>query len=127
MSGSIRVLLININMSIMFCWSLVSNYYIHFNLQRSALATSSSASSLASSLINSLASSLASSSISSLASSLISLGCKYSFTIVVLKSVSPLISYTLHISPSIPSNLTKPVHLPLYPILPFYYISIYLN
>jgi len=42
---------------------------------------------------------------------------------MVLKSVGPLGSYTLHISPSIPSNLNGPVYLPLCPILPLRHIS----
>ena len=138
--GFIGVSLININTSTVFYWSLISSYYIHFNLQQGTLAisssvnssvshyihfnlrrgtliTSSSVGSSVSSLISSqISSSVGSSSTSSLGSS--SSSYRYSFTTVVLKSIGPLGSYTLYISLSIPSSLNKPVHLPLYPVLP---------
>ena len=118
-SGLIRVLLININIFTVFCWSFVSSYYIRFNLRRNTLVTNSLASSLAGSLVDSLTNSLVGSSASSLVSflasslvgSLVGLDYKYNFTVIVLKLVGPLISYTLYISPSIPSNLYRPVHL----------------
>ena len=126
-SGFVGVLLMNINIFTVFCWSIVNNYYIHFNLRRGTSAASFSASSLANSLISSLASSSVSSStsssVNSLANSLISLSYRYSFTVIVLKLVGPLISYTLYISPSILSNLYRPVHLLLCPVLPLHYIS----
>ena len=127
MSGFVKILLININISAVFCWSLVSGYYIRFDLRRGALAAGSLASSSAGSLVGSLAGSLISSLVSSLisspASSLVGLGCKYGFTVMVLKLIGPFISCTLYISPSILSNLYRPVHLPLYLVLPLYHIS----
>ena len=123
MLGFIRVLLININISIVFCQSLISSYYVRFNLQQGILAVSSLASFLASSLVSSLASSLVGSLVSFLASSLVSLGYRYSFTVVVLKSVGPLVSCTLYISPSILSNLYRLVYLPLCLVLPLRHIS----
>src|SRR6266702_4950169 len=45
-SGFVKVLLININISTVFCWSLVSNYYVRFDLWRGVLAASSLLSSL---------------------------------------------------------------------------------
>jgi len=42
---------------------------------------------------------------------------------VVLKLVGPLGSYTLYISPLIPSNLNRLVHLPLCLVLPLRHIS----
>src|SRR5438445_255260 len=51
-------------------------------------------------------------------------GYRYGFTAMVLKLVGPLGSCTLYISPLIPSNLNRPVHLPLYLVLPSHYISI---
>ena len=44
--------------------------------------------------------------------------CKYGFTVVDLKSVGPLGSCTLHVSPSRASKVYGPVHLPLWPVLP---------
>ena len=44
-------------------------------------------------------------------------------TVIVLKSVGPLGSYILHVSPSISSSLNRPVYLPLCPVLPSRYIS----
>ena len=116
--GFIRVSLININISAVFCQSLISSHYIHFNFQRGIPATSS----LVSSLVSSSISSLVSSSSSSLLSSS-SLGYRYSFTTIVLKSVGLLGSYTLYISLSIPSNLNRLVYLPLCPVLPSRHIS----
>ena len=52
------------------------------------------------------------------------LGCRYGFTVVVLKLVGPLGSYTLYISLIILSNLNRPVYLPLCLVLPSHYISI---
>src|SRR6266702_4220370 len=101
-SGFVGVLLININISVVFCWSLVGSYCIRFNLWWGALATGSS--------LGSLVSSLVSSSLLGFSGS----GCRYSFTIVVLKLVGPLGSCTLHISLLILSNLSGPVHLLLY-------------
>src|SRR6266568_874298 len=90
-SGFVRVSLININTSTVFCWSLVNSHYVRFDLRRGALATSSSLGSSVSSLVGSSVSSWVGSSVSSLvnSSSLGSsgLGYRYSFTIVVLKSV----------------------------------------
>ena len=117
----------NINISIVFCQSLISNYYICFNLQQGILAASSLASFLVSSLVGFLASSLASFSVSSLASFLVSssvsLGYRYSFTTIVLKSVGLLNNYILHISLLILSNLNRLIHLPLCLVLPSYYMS----
>ena len=79
-----------------------------------------------SSLVNSLVSSLVSSLDSSSSNSLLgssSLGYRYSFTIMVLKLVGLLGSYTLYISLLIPSNLNRPVHLLLCLVLPLRYIS----
>jgi len=104
----------NINTSAMFCWDFIGDYRVRFNLWRGAVVISSSVSSLVGSLNGS-------SSSSSLGSS--GLGYRYSFTIVVLKLVGPLGSYTLYISPSILSNLNRPVYLPLYPVLPSRYTS----
>ena len=81
------------------------------------LAASFSAGFLAGFLVGSLASFLTSSSVN--------LGYRYSFTIIVLKLVGLLSNYTLYISLSILSNLNGPVHLPLYLVLPSYYINIF--
>jgi len=108
--GFIRLSLMNTNTSAMFCWDFVGNHRVHFNLWGGALAISS----LVSSLVSSSSSSLLGSSGS---------GYRYGFTTIVLKSVGPLGSYTLHISLSIPSNLNGPVHLPLCPVLPSRHIS----
>ena len=124
--GFIRLLLININTSAMFYWDFISNHYIRFNLQRGTVVVSSLVNSSVSSSVGSSVSSLVSSLNSSSSSSLLgssSLGYRYSFTIVVLKLVGPLGSYTLYISPLIPSNLNRLVHLPLCPVLPLRYIS----
>jgi len=103
----------------MFYWDFVGDHYVHFNLWGGVLATSS----LIGSLVGSLVSSLVGLLVSSLVSSSSGLGCRYSFTAIVLKSVGPLGSYILYISPLIPSNLNRPVHLPLCPVLPLRYIS----
>ena len=79
-------------------------------------------SSLVGSLVGSLVSFLDSfSSSSSLGSS--SLGYRYGFTVMVLKLVGPLGSYTLYISLLISSNLNGLVHLPLCLVLPLCYMS----
>jgi len=52
-----------------------------------------------------------------------SLGYRYSFTVIVLKLVGLLGSYTLYISLLILSNLNRLVYLPLYPVLPLHYTS----
>ena len=114
----VKLLLININISTMFCWDFISNYYVRFNLWRGAVA----ASSLVSSLVGSLISSLNSSSSSSLLGSS-SLGYRYSFTVMVLKLVGPLGSYILYISPLILSSLNSLVYLPLYLVLLSRHIS----
>src|SRR6266704_1333079 len=114
-SGFVGVSLININISAVFCWSLVGGYYVRFNLRRGALA----ASSLLSSWVGSSVGSLISSSSLGFSSS----SCRYSFTVVVLKSVGPLGNCTLYVSPSIPSNLNGPVHLLLCLVLPSCYTS----
>jgi len=103
----------------MFYWDFISDHYVCFNLWESILATSSLVSSLVSSLISSLVSLL----VSSLVSSSFSLGYRYGFTAIVLKLVGPLGSYILYISPLIPSNLNRPVYLPLCPVLPLRHIS----
>ena len=113
-SGFVRVLLININIFTVFCWSLIGNYHIYFNFRRGALAASSLVGSSVSSLVNSLIGSSISSSNS---------GYKYSFIVMVLKLVGSLISCTLHVSPSIPSNLNRPVYLLLCLILFLRYMS----
>src|SRR6266568_5519715 len=59
--GFVRLLLMNINISTVFCWSLVGSYYIYFNLWQGALATSSSVGSLVNSSVSSSVSSLVSS------------------------------------------------------------------
>jgi hypothetical protein len=133
--GFVRVLLININISTVFYRSFISSCYIHFNLRQGALATgslvgslvSSSFGSLISSSLSSLVGSLVSSSVGSSSTSLLgssSSSYRYSFTIVVLKSVGLLGSYTLYISLTIPSNLNRLVHLPLCLVLPSRYTSI---
>jgi len=104
--GFVKLLLININISAIFYWDFISNYYIRFNLWGGTLA--------ASSLVGSLVGSLVSSS---------SLGYRYNFITMVLKLVGPLGSYTLYISLLIPSSLNRPVYLPLYPVIPLRYIS----
>ena len=110
----------------MFCCDFIGDYYIYFNLQRSTVVISSLVNSLVSflvgSLINSLVSSLNGSSSSSLLGSS-SLGYRYSFTVVVLKSVGLLGSYTLYISLLILNNLNRPVYLLLCLVLPLHYIS----
>ena len=95
----------------MFCQNFINGYYIRFDLQGGIVA----ASSLVSYLVSSLVSSLVGSS---------SLGYRYSFTTIVLKSVGLLGSYTLYISPSILINLNGLVYLPLYLVLPLRHISI---
>jgi len=102
----------------MFCWDFISDYCVRFNFWGSALA----ASSLVGFLVGSLVSSLVSSSSGSLLGSS-GLGYRYSFTTIVLKLVSLLGSYTLHISLLILSNLNRLVHLPLYLVLPLRYTS----
>jgi len=124
--GFVGLLLININMSIMFCWDFIGNYYIRFNLWRGIVVVSSLVNSLVSSLVGSLVSSLVSSLNGSSSSSLLGssgLGYRYSFIIVVLKLVGLLGSYTLYISLLILSNLNGLVHLPLCLVLPLCYIS----
>jgi len=77
-------------------------------------------------LVSSLVSSLVSFLDSSFSGSLLgssSLGYRYSFTIIVLKLVGLLGSYTLYISPLILSNLNRLVYLPLCPVLPLRHIS----
>jgi hypothetical protein len=49
------------------------------------------------------------------------LGCRYSFTVVVLKLVSPLRSYTLQVSLLVLSNLNRLVYLLLCLVLPLCY------
>ena len=125
--GFVRLLLININTSTMFCWDFISNHYVRFNLWRDIVVISSLVNSLVSSLVGSLVSSLVSFLNSSSSSSLLgssSLDYRYSFTVVVLKLVSPLGSCTLHVSLLILSNLNRLVHLPLCLVLPLHYISI---
>ena len=100
----------------MFCQDFVGDYYIHFNLQRGVVVISS--------LVGSLISSLNSSSFSSLLSSS-GLGYRYSFTIIVLKLVGLLGSYTLYISLLILSNLNGLVYLPLCLVLPLRHISMF--
>jgi len=119
-------LLININISAIFCWDFISDYCVRFNLWRGIVVVSFLVDSLVSSLVNSSVGSLVSSLNSSFFSSLLGssgLGYRYGFTIIVLKLVGPLGSYILYISPLIPSNLNGPVYLPLYPVLPLCYIS----
>ena len=84
--GFIRVSLININISVVFCWSLIGGYYVRYDFRRGALAASSLVGSLVSFSVSSLVNSLVSSSVSSLVS-FSSSGYKYNFTVVVLKSV----------------------------------------
>jgi len=119
----------NINISTVFCWSLVGSRCIRFDLWRGALAASSSlgssVSSSVNSSVNSWVGSLVGSSINSSSLGFFGLGYRYGFTIVVLKSVGPLGSCTLHVSLSIPSNLNGLVHLPLCLVLSLYYISIF--
>ena len=90
-----------------FCQSLISNYYIRFNFQQGILAASSLVSSSSSSLLG-----------------FSSLGYRYSFTTMVLKLVGLLGSYILYISPLILSNLNRLVYLLLCLVLPLRYISI---
>ena len=132
--GFVRVSLININTSTVFCWSLIGSHHIRFNLWQGALAAGFSASSSVSSSVSSYIGSSVSSSVGSYVGSSIgssvgssagsssldssSSGYWYSFTVVVLKLVGPLGSCTLHISPWILSSLNKLVHLPLCPVLP---------
>jgi len=104
----------NINISAMFYWDFISSRYVRFNLWGGIVAASSLVGSLVGSLFSSLVSSLVSSS---------SLGYRYGFTTIVLKSVGPLGSYILYISPLILSNLNRLVYLPLYPVLPLRHIS----
>jgi len=110
----VRLLLMNINTSMMFYWSFIGDHYVHFNFWGGALA--------ASSLVSSLVSFSVSSSFSSLLG-FFSLGYRYGFTTIVLKLVGPLGSYTLYISPLIPSNLNGLVYLLLYLVLPLRHIS----
>jgi len=116
--GFIRLLLININISVMFCYDFVGSHYVCFDLWGGIVATGS--------LVSSLVSSLFGSSVGSLVGFLVGssgLGYRYSFTTIVLKSVGPLRSYILYISPLIPSSLNRPVYLPLYLVLPSRYTS----
>ena len=122
-SGFIRLLLININTSTIFCCDFVSGRYIRFNLRGGTVAASSLVSSSVGSLFGSLVSSLVSFLVSSSVGSS-SLGYRYSFTAMVLKLVGPLGSYILYISPSILSSLNKPVHLLLCLVLPSRHTSI---
>jgi len=115
-SGFVGVSLININTSTVFCWSLVGSHHICFDLRRGTLA--------AGSLLSSSVGFLVGSSVSSSLLGFSSLGYRYGFTVVVLKSVGPLGNYTLHVSLSIPSNLNGLVHLPLCPVLSLHHISI---
>ena len=110
MSGFVGVSLMNINIFIVFYWNLINSYYICFSCWWGVLA--------ASFLIGSLVSFFFGSSLGSS-----SLGCRYSFTTVVLKSVGPLNSCTLYVSLLILSNLNRLVHLLLCLILPSRYIS----
>ena len=124
--GFVGLLLININTSAIFCWDFVSNYYIRFNLWRGIVVISSLVNSLVSSLVSSLVNFLVSSLNSSSSGSLLgssSLGYRYGFTIMVLKLVGLLGSYTLYISLLILSNLNRPVYLPLCLVLPLRHIS----
>ena len=105
----------------MLYWNLISNHYIRFNFQQGVLGASSSVSSLVDFSVSSSVSSLVSSS--SLGSS--SSGYRYSFTVVVLKSVGLLGSCTLYISLTILSNLNGLVYLLLYLGLPFCYTNIF--
>ena len=100
----------------MFCQDFIGDHHVRFNLWRGIVVISS--------LVNSLVSSLDSSSSSSLLGSSSS-GYRYSFTTVILKSVGLLGSYILYISLSIPSSLNRPVHLPLYLVLPSRHTSIF--
>ena len=59
--GFVRLSLMNISISAVFCWSFVSGHHVHFDFRRGALAASSSVGSLVSSLVNSLIGSLVSS------------------------------------------------------------------
>ena len=102
----------------MFCQDFIGGYYIRFNLWGGIVATSSLVGSSVSSLVGFLVSFLVSSLVSSSSS-----GYRYSFTAIVLKLVGPLGSYTLYISPLIPSNLNRPVYLLLCPVLPLRHIS----
>lgn len=102
-----------------FYQSLISSYYIRFNLWQGILVASSLVGSLVSSLVGSLVSS---SSTSLLDSS--SLSYRYSFTTIVLKLGGLLGSYTLYIFLLILSSLNRLVYLPLYLVLPSRYISI---
>jgi len=117
-SGFIRLLLININTSIMFCCNFISGCYVRFNLWGGIIAAGSLVGSLVSSLVGSLISSLVNSLVSSS-----SLGYRYSFTAMVLKLVGPLGSYILYISPLILSSLNGLVYLLLCLVLPSRYMS----
>jgi len=124
--GFIRLLLININISTMFYWDFISNCCVRFNLRRGVVVIGSLVNSLVSSLVSSLVGSLVSSLNSSSSSSLLGssgLGYRYSFTVMVLKLVGLLGSYTLYISLLILSNLNGLVYLPLYLVLPLCYTS----
>jgi hypothetical protein len=119
------VSLININISIVFCWNLISSYRVYCNFWWGALAASSLVNSSVSSLVGSLVSSLVGFLVSSSSASLLGssgLSYRYSFTAMVLKSVGLLGSYTLYISLLILSNLNRLVYLPLYLVLPSRYI-----
>ena len=121
------MLLMNINIFTVFYWSLVGSCRVRFDLRRGALAAGSSVGSLVGSLVgSSVGSSVGSLVGSSVSSSLLdssSSGYRYGFTVIVLKSVGPLGSCTLHVSPLIPSSLNGPVYLPLCLVLPSRYIS----
>jgi len=107
--GFVGLSLMNIDTSAMFYWDFVGDRRVRFDLRRGAVVVGS----LVNSSVGSLDSSSSSSSLGSSGS-----GYRYSFTAVVLKSVGPLGSCILYISPSIPSSLNGPVHLPLCPVLP---------
>ena len=112
--GFVGLSLMNINISMVFYWSLVSSCRVRFNFRWGILA--------AGSLVGSLVGFSVGFSVGSLVGSLVgssSSGCRYGFTVVVLKLVGLLGSYTLYISLAILSNLNRLVHLPLYLVLPF--------
>ena len=121
----IRLLLININISAIFYYDFIGGRCVRFNLWGGTVAASSLVGSLVSSLFSFLVSSLVGFLVSSSFGSLLgsSSGYRYSFTIIVLKLVGLLGSYTLYISPLILSNLHGLVYLPLCLILPLRHIS----
>ena len=130
MLGFIRLLLMNINTSIVFYWNFISGHCVCFNCRQGTLACGSLVGSLVSSLVGSSINSLVGSSINSLVGSSFSSllgsfgsGYRYSFTAIVLKLVGLLSSCTLYISLLILSNLNGLVYLPLCPVLPSRHIS----